>query len=152
MKVITSESVIIQRIKAVPSKQSWTKNPSYMAKYSSLEGSDAASVKSFQEWANKVYSAQLVVDGIYGPKTKTAYSKWGAEWKKAQQAGTTNKDTTSPVRDAKMNEPEIATGKDKLTFMQKVKMLPMPAKVGIGLGAAAILGVIIWKLIPSKKG
>ncbi|MGQ4666537.1 peptidoglycan-binding domain-containing protein [Metabacillus halosaccharovorans] len=32
-------------------------------------------MKKFQEWLNKVYKAGLVVDGIYGPKTKKAALK-----------------------------------------------------------------------------
>ncbi len=153
MRVVTNEAVIIQRIKAVPSKESWTKDPKYMAKYSSLDGSDAAAVKSFQEWANKVYSAQLVVDGAYGPKSKAAYSKWGAEWEKAQQAGSPKGQTPAPgnkpVVDPATKEFVVTT--TKTGFMDKVKALPMPAKIGVGIGAAAVLGLIIWKLIPSKK-
>ncbi len=36
------------------------------------------------------------------------------------------------------------------TFMEKVRALPVPAKIGIGLGLTAVLGIIIWKLIPKK--
>ncbi len=151
MKVITSEAVIIQRIKAVPSKESWTKDPNYMAKYSSLDGSDAAAVKSFQEWANKANSAQLVVDGAYGPKTKAAYSKWGADWEKAQQAGAPKNPApaTKPVVDPATKDFVVTTTKTGL--IDKFKALSMPAKIGIGIGAAAVLGLITWTLIPSKK-
>jgi len=36
-------------------------------------------------------------------------------------------------------------------FMGKLKALPMPVKIGIGVGLAGILTFIIWKLIPSKN-
>lgn len=144
MKVITSSSVIIQRRNGVSS-----------AKYSSLEGSDRIAVKSFQEWANKVYSAQLVTDGLYGPKSKAAYKKWGAEWGKAQQSGAPKKDTPPPATDkpaAEQKTKDFVVTTTKTGLMDKIKALPMPAKIGIGVGLAAILGVIIWKLTPSKKG
>ncbi len=153
MKVITSESVIIQKIKAVPSSESWTKDPKYMAKYSSLEGTDTSAVRSFQVWANTNKAAQLSPDGLYGPLTKAAYAKWGVEWEKTQPATKPANTQTAPASD----KPSVDKGtKDfvvsKTGFMEKVKALPMPAKIGIAVGGAAILGFIIWKLIPSKKG
>lgn len=155
MKVITSESVIIQRIKAVPSKESWTKNPDYMAQYSSLDGSDKTSVRAFQAFVNVRYSAALDQDGIYGPKTKAAYAKWGAEWEKTQpeKKGTVMPSTPpvdKPVVDPGTKDFVVTT--TKTGIIDKIKALPMPAKIGLGIGAAAIIGVIIWKLIPSKKG
>lgn len=164
MKIITSESLIIQRIKAVPPKERWTTDPQYMAQYSSLDGSDTTAVRIFQVWASMYHAAQLSADGIYGPQTKAAYAKWGAEWEKTQPQTTKpvkpssapKKDTSSapaadkPVVDQGTKDFVVTT--TKTGFMDKVKALPMGAKIGIGLGAAAILGVIIWKLIPSKKG
>ncbi len=52
--------------------------------YSSLDGDDSSKVREFQVWASMNKGARLSADGVYGPLTKSAYSKWGEEWERTQ--------------------------------------------------------------------
>ena len=46
--------------------------------------SQPKSILSFQKWANSTKGAQLVEDGIYGPKTKAVWNAYGAEYQKIE--------------------------------------------------------------------
>ncbi len=51
----------------------------------------------------------------------------------------------------KPNEVVIAPVTAPVGIVDKIKSLSMPAKIGIGIGVAVVLGIVIWKLIPKKK-
>lgn len=76
-------------------------------------------VKEFQQWLNKTYNAGLVVDGIYGPKTKAAaikalqieLNKLGAKLKVDGIFGPKTKNAVESVRlNAQGNLVRIAQG------------------------------------------
>lgn len=127
--------------------------PPGRGRFSSIDGSDKTSVSAFQSWANQKYGANLAVDGIFGPKSKAAFEKWGAEWEKT---ASTSKPKARPVpQEVAPSAPAAETVKlespDKKGFVEKIKAMPMPAKIAIGVGVLALVGVVIWKSIPKKK-
>ncbi len=66
--------------------------------HSSLDGSDNSKVREFQVWASMNKGARLSTDGIFGPLTKAAYDKWGAEWEGKQPKQTTTPTTKTVLR------------------------------------------------------
>ncbi len=163
MKIITSNPIEFKKI----GKYS---NCDCDGKSSGIDGSNNTSVREFQVWASMNHGAQLAADGIYGPLTQSAYKKWGAEWELTQPKASpvvsaTKKPSKTLSADEKKFAKEFSDGakvspetkpesiftKDKPTkLMDKLKALPMPAKIGIGIAVAAVLGIVVWKLLPKK--
>ena len=52
--------------------------------YSGIDGNSVEDVLNFQTWSNKFKGTSLTVDGIYGPKSKAEYNKYGSEYERAK--------------------------------------------------------------------
>ena len=102
MKVLTTHPIIVDRKRISPKDY-----------YLNLDANNKEEVKAFQRYAvskganldyiskstGKLVSGENAIDGIYGGKTKTAYTTYGAEWEKTKTATiptTTTTTTTTP--------------------------------------------------------
>jgi len=78
-------------------------------------GMDASSpfqdILNFQSWANRWKGTNLTVDGIYGPKSKAAYAKYGAEFERSKA------DPTYVPK--KVSAPAVSTSTGKTGASQK---------------------------------
>ncbi len=79
MKIITNNEIEVVR-----SRRQKMSDACGCGGYSSLDGDDSSKVREFQVWASMNKGARLSADGVYGPLSKAAYSKWGEEWEKTQ--------------------------------------------------------------------
>ena len=93
--------------------------------------------KSFQIWVNKNKGEKLVEDGIYGPKTKAAYSKFGKEYDTITLGSKPKENLSSPKNIESTNEGE------------KNGMTPIKMALFSGLGILVIITAII--LIKKRK-
>lgn len=121
---------------------------------SGIDGANKTEVKAFQNWAKTAKGAFLGsggADGIYGPITKAIYASYGAEWEAMQNTkpfevkGKPLADKTVPSADKTV--PPIDKPIMGIKLVDKVKGLSLPIKITIGVGAALVLGIVIYKLI-----
>ncbi len=134
--------------------------------YSGIDGSDTNSVTAFQKWVNTKKGARLKPDGLYGPNTKAAYAKFGAEWEKTQtnpftekEGGVSATDRAKQIADgAKLGLPANESTPENIAMAEyqksqkpgikeKIKSLPMPAKIAIGVVGLGLVGFIIYKIL-----
>lgn len=139
MNVITANPVLINN-RRVNSKDM----------YLSIDGNNKQEVMSFQEYANSK-GASLVVDGIYGPKSKAAYKTYGADWEKQKATQVAPVNQTTGTTDAPVVA-EPAPPPSYLTRMlQKFSALSMPKKIAYVGIPVALLVVIAFSIKEKKK-
>ncbi len=120
-------------------------------RYSNINGSDPADVIAFQMWANINKSAGLDIDGLYGPKSKSAYNLYGAEWE-ASKLQSKPKEEASKSSEQQVMQTTNATPK-RGSIAEKWKALSTTKKalvIGGGMVVTTGIFVLIWKLIPKK--
>lgn len=118
--------------------------------YLSIDGADKKEVMSFQEYANSK-GAGLVVDGIYDPKSKAAYKKYGADWEKQKATPVAVVNQTTGTTDAPVVA-EPAPSPSYLTrALQKFSALSMTKKIAYVGIPVALLVVIAFSIKGKNK-
>jgi len=183
MKILTTYPIEIQTKDFSTHSQQGNLDTAYGSKdyaapnglgYSSLDGSNSASVKLFQSWANSNHSANLKVDGMFGPLSSAAYDKWGAEWEKTQPRQSGPAAQSPSAKSTKKINNQLISGGGALggrglggppieqvvlapattpttSLVDKFKALPNGAKVGIYIAGFGIAALVVWKLTKKKK-
>lgn len=135
---------------------------------SGIDGSNSSDVRTFQVWANINHAAQLSADGKYGPLTKAAYNKWGAEWEVLQQLKSKKeKPSLSPVDQSLVDNAKVSAEPTPEEFAKKLAENNKPVKLmdkwkalsttkkGLVIGGGSLLTIglviLIWKLVIPKK-
>lgn len=133
---------------------------------SGIDGSSSSDdIRSFQKFAlskgarnttGKKAGEPISIDGVWGANTAFAWGLYGKQWEAAQtKASPSPAPTPATPKMGTMDESTaewVKTHPEKpaTKFLDKIKALPLPAKIGIGVGATVLIGFIVWKLIPKK--
>lgn len=120
MKVTTINPVYINKTPIGPK-----------SRFLSFDGSNKSDVKAFQSWYNsKGYTPKLVVDGVYGPMSKSAYNTYGADYEKAMlptQNSTTNT-APAPTTNTNLSQTDSKGNKKDGHVFDKAKGIWVKAK------------------------
>ncbi len=133
--------------------------------YSGIDASSSyQDILDFQTWANRFKGTSLAIDGIYGPKSKAAYAKYGAEFERAKadptyvpkkvsapvkkvvastNSSTSTNSKTEPKAEEESKPSSTSSGTVKSKFSDK-------AKIALAISAVvlAVVGIrIIQKMV-----
>jgi hypothetical protein len=126
--------------------------------YSGIDASSSfQDILNFQSWVNKWKGTNLVVDGIYGSKSKAAYAKYGQEFEKSKaipyyvpkkETQQATKKNTDKVKETTQTNDTKKTEEAKPSPSSKTSKLKLSKTTKIALAiSAVVLAVVVIRIV-----
>lgn len=121
----------------------------------SFDASDSAATMKFQTWYNSnrksIDPAELVVDGIYGPKTTEAYQIYGVQYDGGVKASSTSPTDSTATPKQGAPKPIDTTQTPKATDNKSAATPGMSTTEKIMIGASLFVGLLLIAIFVNRK-